>query len=976
MAERTRPEAPATARVPHATYRLQLHKDFALDDAAAVAEYLARLGVAACYTSPIFRAAPGSTHGYDVCDHNQISPELGGDAAHERFSAALAAAGLTHLIDFVPNHMGISTGSNPWWRDVLENGPCSVSARFFDIDWEPAEATLRNKLLLPILGDQYGLTLERGELRLVWDDGQIALDYHGERLPINPRQAPRVYRVGLEALQERLGADHPDVLELLSIMSGLQNMPPYTVSTPEAIEERRREKTIARTRLLALTARSPEVRAHIAAAIEAVNGRPGDPGSFDLLHELLEAQPYRLASWRTAADEINYRRFFDINTLAAVRVEDPEVFDAIHGLLRSLIASGRVGGVRIDHPDGLFDPAGYFAALRRLAADAAPGRAGPIYVLAEKILSGREPLPDDWEVDGTTGYEFLNDLTGLFVDAKRGRRLVGIYERFTGFERSWDEICRRSKRLIMNTAMASELAVLADALERLSVRDRRWRDFTRRSLRDAIAALVACFPVYRTYITERGWSERDAGVIDEAIACARRTNPALESTVFDFLRSVLLGDAPDRAAALAFTMKLQQYTSPVQAKGVEDTAFYRYNVLLALNEVGGDPARMGRTPRQFHAAIAARAARWPFTMTSTSTHDTKLGEDTRARVATIAEAPDEWRRGLVQWSRLAREQKSSVYGERAPDRNDEYRFYQVLLGAWPAEPLDAPVPAQAPDALVERLQQYMEKATREAKLHTSWISPNEGYDRALRDFVDGMLRGSTARKFLPLFVPYARRLARAGAAVSLSQVALKTAAPGVPDFYQGTELWDLTLVDPDNRRPVDFELRARLAGELEPLVRRAREGDAAAAAEVGALLHSWHDGRIKLFATLAALGLRRAHPDLFLEGRYVPLDIETPGGLDVIAFARVKGQASAVVATPTLTGSAGRDRFAVGRVWGDGFVTLPPDVAADTFTNVFTGETVTARRAAGTRVLRLDALFATVPLALIVPASRDGDQAP
>ena len=974
MAERVRPSVPATLRVPHATYRLQLHKGFTLDDAAAVAGYLARLGIAACYTSPIFRAAPGSTHGYDVVDHNQIGPELGGDAAHDRFSAALDTHGLTHLIDFVPNHMGISTGSNPWWYDVLENGPCSVSARFFDIDWEPAEAALRNKLLLPILGDQYGLTLERGELRLVWDDGQIALDYQDERLPINPRQAPRVYRVGLETLQARLGADHPDVLELLSIMSGLQNMPAYTVSTPEAIDERRREKTIARTRLLALTARSSDVRAHIAAAIGAVNGRPGDPASFDLLHELLEAQPYRLASWRTAADEINYRRFFDINTLAAVRVEDPEVFDAIHGLLRSLIASGRVGGVRIDHPDGLYDPAGYFAALRRLAA--APGQAGPIYVLAEKILSGREPLPDDWEVDGTTGYEFLNDLTGLFIDARRGRRLLGTYQRFTGFERSWDEICRRSKRLIMNTAMASELGVLADALERLSVRDRRWRDLTRRSLRDAIVALVACFPVYRTYLTARGWSERDAGVIDEAIACARRTNPALEPTVFDFLRSVLLGDAPDRGAALAFTMKLQQYTSPVQAKGVEDTAFYRYNVLLALNEVGGDPSRIGRTPRQFHAAMTARAARWPFSMTATATHDTKLGEDTRARIATIAEAPDDWRRGLVQWSRLAREQKSSVYGDRAPDRNDEYRFYQVLLGAWPAEPIDAPLPAQAPDALVERLQQYMEKATREAKLHTSWISPNEAYDRALRDFVDGMLRGSTARKFLPLFVPYARRLARAGAAVSLSQVLLKTAAPGVPDFYQGTELWDLTLVDPDNRRPVDFEQRTRLVDTLEPLVRRAREGDPAAAAEAGALLDSWHDGRIKLLVTLAALGLRRDQPDLFLEGRYVPLDSETPGGLEVVAFARAKGDASAIVVAPTLTGSAGRDRFATGAAWGAGFITLPPDVDAEAFTNVFTGETVTAGRVEAARVLRLDALFAALPLALIVPAGRDRRQAP
>lgn len=963
MGERQTP-----ARVPHATYRLQVHKDFTLDEAAAVARYLARLGVAACYTSPIFRAAPGSTHGYDVCDHNEIGSDAGGAAAYARFTQALSANGLAHLIDFVPNHMGISTGSNPWWRDVLENGPCSVSARFFDIDWEPAEAALRNKLLLPILGDQYGLVLERGDLRLVWDDGTIALDYFGERLPINPRQTPRVYRVGLEGLQSALGADHPDLLELLSIIAALQNMPPYTVSTPDAIEERRREKTIARLRLLALTERSAPVRDHIAAAIETVNGRPGDPASFDLLHDLLEAQPYRLASWRTAADEINYRRFFDINTLAAIRVEDPDVFTAIHQLLRSLIASGAVAGVRIDHPDGLYDPAAYFEDLRALAAEAAPGRPQPLYVLAEKILSGREPLPEDWAVDGTTGYDFLNDVTGLFVDGRRFKGLVGTYRRFTGVEIDWDEICRRSKRLIMNTAMASELAVLADALERIARRDRRWRDLTRRRLRDAIVALVTCFPVYRTYITARGWTERDAGVIDEAIACARRTNPAIEPSVFTFLRSVLLGQVGDRDASLAFAMKLQQYTSPVQAKGVEDTAFYRYNVLLALNEVGGEPARAGRTPRQFHAAIAARAARWPHTMNATATHDTKIGEDTRARIAAISERPDEWRRGLAQWSRFARPQKTRVYGRRAPDSNDEYRFYQVLAGAWPAEPFEAPVPASAPDDLVERLQQYMDKATREAKIHTSWISPNESYDRALRDFIDGLLRGTTAAAFLASFVPFARTLARAGAANSLGQLLIKTAAPGVPDFYQGTELWDLTLVDPDNRRPVDFGARARLAADLEPLVGAARRGDPSAAGAVRTLLDSWHDGRIKLFATLAGLGLRRERPEIFLDGRYVPLATRTPSGLEAVAFARVAGNRPIITAVPTLTCAASPDAFATGAVWAGGAIALPADAGAGAFINALTGERVEAVDHGDGPALPLAQVFASLPLALLVPS--------
>jgi (1->4)-alpha-D-glucan 1-alpha-D-glucosylmutase len=946
--------------VPHATYRLQLHKAFTLDDAAKIAPYLARLGVSDCYTSPIFRAAAGSTHGYDVCDHNEIGPELGGAEAYARFSAALREHGLGHLVDFVPNHMGIATDSNPWWRDVLENGPCSVSARFFDIDWEPAEAALRNKVLLPILGDQYGLTLERGELQLAFDNGQIELVYAGQRLPVNPRQTPLVYRIGLDALETRLGANDPDLLELHSILSSLQHLPAYTVSTPEAIEERQREKEVARRRLAGLVKRSPAIRAHIDAAIASINGTPGESASFDRLHDLLEAQPYRLASWRTAADEINYRRFFDINALAGVRVEDPVVFNAIHALLKSLIAGGFVTGVRVDHPDGLFDPARYFADLQRLAeggdADA------PMYVVAEKILSGSEELPDDWQVEGTTGYDFLNDVTGLFIDGRHGRRLRRIYQRFSGRDESWRLVMQRSKRLIMDTALASELSVLADALERLSKASRRWRDFTRHSLRDALVAVIACFPVYRTYITTRGWSTRDAAVIDEAIACARRSNPAVEGTVFDFLRDVLLPEGPDRSAGIQFTMKLQQYTAPVQAKGVEDTAFYRYNVLLALNEVGGDPSRVGRSAKQFHAAMLARADRWPLGMTATATHDTKLGEDTRARIAAISEIPDEWHQAVQEWSRLTRSARAKVYGEPAPDRNDEYRFYQVLAGIWPAE-LES---ATAPRDLIARLQQYMDKASREAKLHTSWINPHEAYDQALRSFVEETLAGDTARRFLPAFIPFARALARAGAANSLSQLLIKTAAPGVPDFYQGTELWDLTLVDPDNRRPVDFDMRCRLARELDPLVRDARDGAPHAAGRVRALLDHWPDGRIKLFTTLAALSHRRERPDLFLRGRYVPLQTDLPPGVEVLAFERPARTGSAIAIAPTLTRAIAGGGFATGKVWTDARVQLPAPMHGASLLNVLTGETVDVALDGGTPYLQLADALATLPIALLI----------
>jgi (1->4)-alpha-D-glucan 1-alpha-D-glucosylmutase len=955
--------AQSTTYNPVATYRLQLHSQFTLDDAAKVTGYLARLGVSDCYTSPISRATAGSTHGYDVNDHNEIGPELGGAEAYGRFVAALRAHELGHLLDFVPNHMGISTGSNPWWRDVLENGPCSVSARFFDIDWEPAEEALRNKVLLPILGDQYGLVLERGELKLVFEDGEIALEYAGQQLPVNPRQTPLVYRTGMDALEERLGAGHADVLELHSILSSLKQLPPYTASEPESIEERQREKEVARRRLADLVERSRDIRAHIESAIRTVNGTPGDPSSFDTLHELLEAQPYRLASWRTAADEINYRRFFDINTLAGVRVEDPEVFEAIHALLQTLIGDGFVTGLRIDHPDGLFDPAQYFRDLQRLARGGGSDR---FYVLAEKILSCGEALPDDWDVDGTTGYDFLNDVAGLFVDGRNGRRLCRIYQRFTGRDDSWRLVCQRSKRLIMDTAMASELSVLADALARLSKRSRQWRDFTRHSLRDAIVALVACFPVYRTYVSSRGWSARDAEVIDEALTCARRSNPALEGTVFDFLRSVLLPEGPDREAELQFAMKLQQYTAPVQAKGVEDTAFYRYNVLLALNEVGGDPARTGRTADEFHAVTLERAKRWPLAMTATATHDTKLGEDTRARIAAISERPDEWQRAVFTWSRITRSARDTVYDESAPDRNDEYRFYQVLAGIWPPALKNAPVETSVPKDLVERLQAYMEKASREAKLHTSWINPNAEYDRAMREFVEEVLAGRTARRFLPAFVPFARSLARAGAANSLSQLLIKTAAPGVPDFYQGTELWDLTLVDPDNRRPVDFDTRCRLARELEPIVQDARAGSPDAAPRVRELLDAWPDGRIKLFTTLAALRLRRDHNDLFTQGAYVPLRIDVPAGAEALAFARTNGAATAIAIAPTLTHAIAGGSFATGGVWGDARVYLPESIDGRSFINVLTGEELSTHHEDRSRVLPLAEIFGTVPVALLI----------
>jgi (1->4)-alpha-D-glucan 1-alpha-D-glucosylmutase len=634
--------------IPSSTYRLQLHKDFPLPAARDVVPYLAELGIGAVYTSPYFTAEPGSTHGYDVCNHNEINPELGGAEAHEAFVSAVASQHMGHVVDFVPNHMGIGSCMNTWWRDLLENGPSAAAAMFFDVDWTPVKPELHAKLLLPILGDQYGNVLERGELQLLFRDGVLLLKYSDKELPINPRQAPRVYRTAVEPLTERVGPDDPHLHEFLSILSSLENMPPYTESDPGRAAERQREKEVARGRLARLAGESSAVRAELEAAVARFNGQPGRPESFDALHDLLEAQAYRLAYWRTASHEINYRRFFDINTLAGLRVEVPEVFETTHRLLAELLRNHKVSGVRLDHPDGLFDPARYFDDLQRLSArlwncEPASNDGDPrcLYVVAEKILSGNERLPPHWAVHGTTGYDYLNDLNGLFVDSAQAKRMRRVYARLTGRDVRFEDVLYACKRLIMSTAMASELSVLAHMLDRIGEGNRKSRDFTLDSMRDVITEVVACFPVYRTYVDARGWSPEDRAVLEQAITRARRRNPAMESSLFDFFREVMLprevdaeprpGDrregyppatADEAQERLRFAMKLQQYTGPVQAKGLEDTAFYRYNLLLSLNEVGGDPATFGRSVERFHDANSRRLADWPYAMLATMTHDT------------------------------------------------------------------------------------------------------------------------------------------------------------------------------------------------------------------------------------------------------------------------------------------------------------------------------------------------------------------
>jgi (1->4)-alpha-D-glucan 1-alpha-D-glucosylmutase len=925
-------------RAPRATYRLQLGPGLTFDDAAALLDYLKALGVSDCYTSPFLETASRGSHGYDVSDHGRLREELGGEAAFGRLAVALRERDMGLLVDVVPNHMGITHNRNAWWYDVLENGAASPYASYFDIDWRPVKTELADKVLLPILGEQYGVVLDKGELRLFLEDGHFLVRYYETALPISPPSYGRILGHRIDVLSGQLGGEHPDIVRLKSLITWFATLPPRTEKDPERLAARRREKDIGRERLIAPLAESAPVREFVAQNVQIFNGTPGVPASMDLLDDLLADQAYRVAYWRVAGEEINYRRFFDINDLAAIRMEDPEVFEAAHRLLFRFVREGVVTGLRIDHPDGLYDPAEYFRRLQR-------GAGGDFYVVAEKILAPGEQLPDSWETSGTTGYEFLNLLNGIFVDRGNARAMDQTYLRLIKSRPSFMEIVHECKRLVTETSMASELNVLGHRLNTISEKHRSSRDFTLGSLTRALRETIVGFPVYRTYV-DGEVTARDRDYIARAIAHARR-RATTDATVYEWLQSVLTLEAPPSATEadirerVDFVMRFQQITGPVTAKGFEDTALYRFNRLVSLNEVGGDPSRFGVSLAEFHAENNARLRRSPHALSATATHDTKRGEDVRARINVLSEIPDEWRRRLAVWQRLNRRHRTTVEGATVPGANTEYLIYQTLVGAWP---IDA-----------ERLSAYLLKAVREAKTHTSWINPNPKYDEALTRFAAAILDRQRAAAFLVVLIPFQARIADFGALNSLAQTLIKITAPGVPDFYQGTELWDLSLVDPDNRRPVDWKLRQRLLGELEDAL--------ATTADRAGLAHDlWvhkDDARVKLFVIREALALRRARPALFAAGAYRPLDLRGSLAEHVCAFARVGEDAAALTVTPRLLARRGGGAPPLGtEYWSDTTLELPSELGGR-FTNVFTGETLE-----GT-TLPLGRLLARLPVALL-----------
>ena len=941
-------------RIPTCTYRLQFNRWFTFSHAREIVPYLHALGVSDVYASPYFQASPDSLHGYDITDHNKLNPAIGSRADYDAWIGRLHEHSMGQLLDFVPNHVGIADSRNQWWMDVLENGRSSRYAPYFDMDWEPRKFDLRDKVLLPILSDQYGRVLERGELQVRLEEGTFFLLYGERRLPI----APGTYRYVLEiALKNLAGQKDEDFYaELQSILTALEYLPKRTEADPKRITERIREKEIIKRRLERLCAEAPQVQQALERALAQINGKPGDARSFDILDELLNAQSYRLASWRVAAEEINYRRFFDVNELAAIRVELPKVFDAVHRLLLDLVSTGAVTGLRIDHPDGLYLPGEYFEKLQQRCAKALgialPKDGRAIYMVAEKILTGSETLRKDWRVDGTTGYDFTNQVTQLLVDSSAEGAITKTFHRFIGHSVPFGHLLYAKKLQVMKLAMGNDVDVLGNMLDRLSERNRGYRDFTLEALSRAVRETIACFPVYRTYFAPgQPASEEDRQIVERAISAAKRRNPAMDESIFNYLQDVLLFrfqpnlDAVGRAAHTHFILKFQQTTGPVMAKGLEDTVFYIYDRLTALNEVGGEPQQFGLSIETFHERNLDRQRNWPVTLLATSTHDTKRSEDVRARIVAISEVPELWRRSLQRWNVANRRWKQTINDLEAPDANEEYLLYQTLLGTWPVQANGEPEPMATSD-YAGRIQDYMAKALHEAKINTSWIQPNEEWDAAMRDFVAKILDPSPRNKFVPAFLRVAKEIARLGAINSLTQTLLKLTSPGVPDIYQSSEIWDYSLVDPDNRRPVDYNWRREML-------------DALATATPGELMQTWPDGRIKLFLTQRLLRFRRQYPDLFQRGEYLPLCASGTFAECCFSFARHLGDKWIVVIAPRLSSRVGFPP--IGERWQETTIEFPETFSLKGAHDLFTCRFVPLRN----RNVKLADAISIFPFALI-----------
>jgi len=929
--------------IPTATYRIQLNRTFTFDDAAAVVPYLAALGVSHVYASPFLKARAGSTHGYDIVDYHHLNPEIGDEQGLARFGAALTAYGLGLILDFVPNHMGVGKADNAWWLDVLEWGQYAHHARHFDIDWHPAKHALEGKVLLPILGRAYGEALTAGEIALRFDAGGGALDfwYSDHRLPLRPQDYPTV----LAPLVD-------DRSVFARSISAIGETDP--VAPPRSLYE----MAVAMKQALATAAAEPATLAAITAAVGRYGGAPGDTDSFAALHALLERQHYRLAHWRAAADEINYRRFFDIIDLAGVRMDRVAVFRDAHELLGRLVADGALHGLRIDHVDGMADPQRYCRRLNAFAAALAPrdaaGRRWRPYIVVEKILGDGERLPADWPVSGTTGYDYLALANALFVAPEGYARLVHCWRGFTGIEDGLEAAIDRCRRLMIDRSLASELTYLVDWLQEIAEASWFTRDFTRKGLRDALTTLVAAFPVYRTYVTERGIGDADRRTIERAWRQALSRSAGGDPAALDFIVSLLTLDIAhqrpehftiSRDAILRFVTRFQQYTGAITAKAIEDTLFYRVAPLASANEVGANPRRPSLSIEAFHQAAAERLAQWPNTMLASETHDTKRAEDLRARLNVLSEYPDEWARRVARWHELTAAYRTTIDGAPAPTPADEYLIYQTILGAWPAtgRPRDV-----ALGNFTQRIADYALKAAREAKLETCWTAPNEAYERTLGGFVTRILAPEAENRFLESMARFAGDFVRLGAINGMAQLVLKATQPGVPDFYQGAELWDTSLVDPDNRCPVDFAARRDALTALD------RGGYALAR-------RRWREGWLKLWLTRQLLALRARFPELFRCGSYHPLAVDDATKNHLVAYSRRFDDSEIVVLVSRLVRRLPAP--APGALWASGSFAgrSVRGMRSGRLTDVFTGAGIDACE----NGIALDRALAELPVAVL-----------
>lgn len=932
--------------VPRSTYRIQLNKDFTFKDAEKIVPYLSELGISHCYLSPILTARAGSLHGYDIIDHSSINPELGGEEEFNDFVDTVKQYNMGIILDIVPNHMGIGN-ENKWWNDVLENGQASEYADFFDIDWNPIKKELTGKVLVPILGDHYGNILANGELKLHFDKefGRLKLIYHEHEFPINPSSYPLILEHRINELENVFSNNDNDFLEYLSINTVFKNLPKTSETSYEKIKERNREKQIAYRRLSQLYKNNEIIANFIESNLLEFKCQPDKHSACQKMHNLLEKQAYRLAYWRVSSDIINYRRFFDVNALIGLKTENPLVFNQTHSLILELIEQNKINGLRIDHPDGLLNPSEYFKTLqfeiekrlgisdRGLKEKFLSSEHLPFYIIAEKILAPFEKLPNDWAISGTTGYESLNNFGNLLIDNKNAEKFTRIYHKFIKKSINFNELVIKCKKTIMKTALTSELSTLCNHLGKLTEKCYSTRDYTLNSLREALIEIISCFPVYRTYISEEDKPNKAINYIKWAVGMAKKRSMSTDPSIYDFIEKVLLCEFETNTnfeaadEILNFTMKFQQYTAPLMAKGLEDTGFYNYNRLISLNEVGSSPANFGISVNDFHNGNLYRQSTTPHGLLASSTHDTKLSEDVRARLCILSEIPEIWQKKINKWSKINRSKKTKLENSFIPDKNDEYLFYQVLTGIWTNE-----VPnREGVKNLTERLENYMIKAIREAKTHTSWININIQYENALSEFIKRVLNSPENHPFWKEFLPFQKEIALKGINNSIFQSVLKFTSPGVPDVYQGCESLKFSMVDPDNRTNVDFNNIQRLLNEIKPSIDN-KINDIS-------LFYPLESGKLKLFITSILLNFRKEHPDLFKKGNYLPLEIKGAKSENLVAFARNFENETVIIIVPRLVYNIIHNEkpFPIGfDAWKDTEIILPEEYKHFKWQDIFT----------------------------------------